>query len=779
MGFRKNGFSLILNILGLTVAFTAFIIIMVQVNYDLGYDKSYATADRLFRVEYTTPNAAGEYSAAFSRPISNRFADSSPDVVAASNWRWGSTADFKATENQDDTYIPTRWIRVSPESLEIFDFDIISGDPEEFENPGHALIPASLAAKLFPGVNAVGQLISIRNDETQYPVAAVYNDFPSNSTAKNIVYFTLGNAQINDDQEWNLQLYVLINDPSNKDKVQEAMNGVMHERMKEGYGLVGDEQLIRLSSLHDVYYSKDIRYDGGERGNKTTTMSLLTIAIFIIFIAIINFINFALATVPSKIKSINVQKILGNTNGALRRRQILESIILALFSFTIALVLFDLLKTSVISHYLSAPMAISANWPIIILTGVTAVATGIIAGTYPAFYSTSYQPALVLKGSFSLSAGGRKLRSFLIGFQFTVSLVLIITALYIKVQSDYMKKFDMGFRTENIVNYWISGAAARQKTAYVNSLKESPYIVDATFADGDLVSNAKMGWGRFYHGERVDLDVLPVDPNFIEFFDLEIIEGRSFTEEDLYKAGGTIIFNKTAVEKYGFTVGDNLNGHSENAPADIVGIVRDFNFEPLQYGINPLCLYVFGSEPWRLQHYAYVKISPGGIPQALEHIKKVNTEFEPEHTETTFTFMDEGINNLYAKEDSLGKLLMIFCYLSVFISVMGVLGLIYFETRFRRKEIALRRVMGSTIPKLLVMLNVIYVKITLVAFVIAAPVAWFICRTWVKSFEYQAPVPVWIFIAALLAVLVLTVVIITARSYKAVTANPVNSISSE
>ena len=779
MGFRKNGFSLFLNILGLTVAFTAFMIIMIQVNYDLGYDRSYKTADRLFRVEYTNPSAGAEYSAAFSRPISIRFGDSSPDVVAITNWRWGSNAEFKATENQDDSYIFTRWSRVSPESLEIFDFNIVAGDPEDFVNPGHALIPASLAAALFPDGNVAGQLISIRNDETQYPVAAVYKDFPSNSTVKNIVYFTLGNAQMNDESEWNLALYVLINDAANKDKVQAAMNEVMHERMSEGYGLTGDEQLIRLSSLHDVYYSKDLRYDGAEKGNKSTTISLLTIAIFIIFIAIINFINFALASIPSKIKAINIQKILGSTDGRLRRTQIMESVVLALFSFGLALLIFNALKSSAIAGYLSADMALDANWPIVIMAGICAVVTGVLAGIYPAFYSTSYQPALVLKGSFSLSPGGRRLRSFLIGFQFTISLVLMITALYIKVQSDYMKKFDMGFRTENIVNYWISYATAQQKEAYMNRLKESPYVTDVTFADGDLVSNGKMGWGRFYKGERVDLDILPVDPNFIDFFDLEVIDGRGFRSDDALKESGMIVFNQTAVEKYGFEIGSGLNGHNDEMPAEIIGTVRDFNFQPLQYGINPLGLYVFGSQPWRLQQYAYVKITPGGIPQALEHIKAINTEFDPAQAETTFKFMDEGVNNLYAKEDALASLILIFCYLSVFISIMGILGLIFFETRFRRKEIALRRVMGSTIPELLVMLNTIYVKITLIAFVVAAPAAWLICRMWVKSFEYQSPIPVWIFIVSLLAVLIINIVIITARSYKSVTTNPVDSISSE
>lgn len=776
IGIRKNIFSLILNIIGLTVAFTAFMVIMVQVRYDMGFDNFYKNKDRVFRVEFSMGQyTGGEYSAYMSRPLSRQLAEASPDIELWGNWGWSNPYDVKATES-DGEYVSADNREISYEILSIFEFEIIEGAAESFANPEKALVPSELAATLFPEGNAVGKSITMEG-MGPVEVVAVYKEFPDNSSMGNMIYSNIWDTGMEDSTEWSFPMYIRINDAGNRDKVEAAMNAVMLETFKESYGLEEGRQVIRLSKPHDIYYSKDVRYDEVEKGNRSTTVSLLTIAIFILLIAIINFINFALAAVPSKIKAINIQKIIGSGNGALRRTQIAESVILACVSFLLALIIFNVLKGTSVANYLSAPMAISANGPVVALAAVAAVVTGIVAGIYPAFYSTSYQPALVLKGSFSLSPGGRRLRAFLIGFQFTVSLILIVVALYIKVQSDYMKKYDMGFRTENVVNYRIGNSVAIQKASYVSKLKESPYITDVTFADGPLVSNGKMGWGRRYRNEQIQFDCFPVDPNFIEFFGLEVIEGRGFEQGDELKVNGTMIFNETAVKKYNLEIGDKLYGH--NGDADIVGMVKDFNFQPLQYGINPICLYVFGSEPWRNQTYTYVKIAPGGIPQALEHIKSVNVDFDPYLSDINYTFMDEGVNRLYAKEDALASLILIFCYLSVFISVMGILGLIFFETRFRRKEIALRRVMGSTIPELLVRLNSIYIKITLFSFVVAAPLAWYICRTWVKGFQYQAPVPVWIFLAALLSVLIITIIIITARSYKAVTANPVDSITGD
>lgn len=777
LGFRKMRLSLCLNILGLTVAFTAFMVIMVQVDYDLGFDNFYKNKDRTFRVEYSFPYAEGDYSAVLSRPLSGQLAESSPDIELWANWStmWGMGAEVKAAEN-NDIAIYAEQALFSYENLELFEFELIEGNRESFAEPGKALLPSQHAVKLFPEGNAVGQLISI--DDTNYEIAGIYKEFPSNSSVKNYIFFNLGNMDIDNSSEWSYPMYVRLNDATNKAKAESAMNELILNIYKDDFEFEPGTGIIRLSSLNDIYYAKDIRYDIVDKGNKAMTFSLISIAIFILIIAIINFINFALASVPSMIKSINTRKILGSTNGALRRGQITESVILALISFGLAILIFDLLKGTRISDYISGPLNISENIDIILHTAVAAILTGIIAGIYPAFYSTSYQPALVLKGSFSLSPGGRKLRAFLIGFQFTISLILIIVALYIKEQSGYMKKFDMGFRTENIVNFRISEPVAQQKTGYVNRLREAPFITDVTFADGPLVSRGKMGWGRTYKGERVNFDCMPVDPNFIDFFNLELLEGRDFEESDLHKINGTFIFNETAVKKYNFIIGDKLAGH-HNEPADIVGIVKDFNFQPLQYGIEPICLYVMGSQPWRLQTYAYVKIAPGHTRQALEHIKTVSTGFDPGLTDISYIFMDEGVNRLYAREDALASLILIFCYLSVFISIMGVMGLIFFETRFRKKEIALRRIMGANISELLIMLNTIYVKITLISFVIATPIAWIICRTWVKSFRYQSPVPVWIFLTALLTVLVINIIIITARSYKTVTGNPAKSITNE
>lgn len=776
---RKLSLTYFLNILGLTVALTSFIIIMIQVRYDFGFDNFYKEGEKIFRMEVRNESPSEIfYSISISRSMGVEIGEVSADIENFACWSLGR-GDILVKKPESESYTQTGYFYWTLPNFEIFEFEILAGDIEDFKKPKMAVIPNSLAQKLFPGEDAIGQPIQFDGSNNQYTIAAIYKDRPENSAIDNVIFLDLGETSMNDPSEWSYPLFLKLNSASNREKVEKEINDYIFEKYGEE-DPARYKDFIRLTQIHDVYYSTDVRYDMAPKSNRSTTISLLTIAIFIILIAIINFINLSMATVPLRIKSINTRKVLGSTNRGLITRQLIESIILAIISLGLAILIIHLLRGSIIANFVSASIALKDNLALILWTSLIAIATGIISGIYPAIYSTSFPPALVLKGSFSLSPGGRKLRSTLIAFQYIISITLIIVALYIKVQSDYMKSYDMGFKTELILNKQISNNIARQKTAYVNKLKENPNIIDITFADGPLVSNGKMGWGRKYKGAYINFDCLPVDPNFISFFDLKVYEGRGFEEEDMLKRNGTFVFNRKAHEAFELTLGDKMTGHHDEEAADIVGFVENFNFQPLQYAIEPISLYVMGSEPWRLQRYAYIKMAPDNIKATVDYICDITHEFDPAYQHyQSHQFMDEGVNRLYAKEDALATLLLIFCALSVFISVIGVLGLIFFETIYREKEIALRKVVGASISEILLLFNKSYVILTTICFVIASPIAWFVCKSWVKSFAYQSPVPLWIFLAAYAIILVITVLIITLRSLKTSTDNPVESIKSE
>lgn len=783
--FNHRMFSAILNFVGLALAFSAFLVIMVQVVYDYGYDRNYEDAERIFRVENKFMSRVG-YSTVLSRPMIEAMKSASPEIEAGGcyNYTKGWNVAVTLSDDVQQNEYRIRYGIIEKSLLRVFPFDFIVGDTSRFE-PFTVIMSETTAKLLFGDDSAVGKNIYIDKGEQPYMVAAVYKDFPENSSADCGIFGNIGDSQLDDWSEWNQSFYVKLRTPQAADDVAAAMlhtlisyydvEGWTEEEMAEYMSS------LRLVNLHDAYYSTDVEYDNMGKGNRFTTITCFTVSLLIIIVAIINFINFSMASVPFMIKGINTRRVLGSTRGRLIGRQVGESLLIAVAAFILSVIVMRALSGTFVSSMISGSLDPSRNFALIGVGAAIALVMVALAGIFSASYSTSFPPAMVLKGSFSLSAKGRSLRSIIVGFQYVVSFILIIMTLFIYCQRRYMNSFDMGFDREQIVTFYVGNSVGERRQAFEAHLKENPHVIDVTFAGNELVSNGKMGWGRMYDGENVNIDCLPVDADFIDFFGMEVVQGRDFMPSDEQKANGTFIMNQATMDAYPFMKLDTkLTGHASE-PADIVGVVKDFNFKPLQYGVSPIALYVFGSEPWWPLTWAYAKISPEDVAGTIEYIRESVSEFNPQMTAdyVNVRFLDEAIGNLYQKETNLNKLITIASVLSLLICVIGILGLVYFETQFRRKEIALRRVHGATVGEVLRMINRYYVIICTVCFIVAAPLAWFIARKWVEGFTYQCPVYAWIFIVAYAALLAITVGVVTLQSHRAVSKNPVDSIKNE
>ena len=779
---RHKLFSTVLNIIGLTLAFSVFLILMVQVVYDTRYDLGYPDTDKIVRIEYSDPTSPGVYGVQLSRPIIEQLKGYFPQVEAVACYRYykNNSGNFK----EADTDIPgvrVRYATTDFDLLRVFPFEFVEGDTSGYRAPGTAVISERGARKVFGGQSPVGKDIQFETkDNTGYSwrIVAVYKDFPDNSSMDNELLLNIGDESLNNPSEWSFPCYMKLRTGEGMQPLLDSLNYMFY-----GDGEYADNADVRLSTLHDAYYARDVDGDNMAKGNRTTTMTLLTVSILVLLIAIINFVNFAMASVPFSIKSINTRRVIGSTRGQQIRAQLWRALGLVLLAFILSTGVMSLVATSSFAHYISGSLMVSDN-PHIILIGLdVAVITALIAGIFPARYSTSFSPAMVLKGSFSLSAKGRSLRSVLVGFQYVISFILILCSLFITVQIKYMKGYDMGFDREQTVEFFVSSRIGNSRETLRQILLENPNITDVTFAGGQVVSQGKMGWGRDYQGQRVQMDCLPVDPNFISFFGMEIAEGRDFTESDNLNPNGTFIVNQAFMAKYPFLrIGLKFSGHQgDDMPAEIVGIVKDFNFQPLQYSVAPIVLYNFGSDPWWPLTVGYAKILPGNVQETFKYIREKCAELDPTFDTSSMglNFMDESIGRLYQKEDNLGRLITTAALISLLISVIGILGLVYFETQFRRKEIALRRVHGASVSEILAMLNRYYLIITAVCFIVAVPVAVVIIRSWVSGFPYQSPVPVWIFLAALLIIGLITVVTVTLQSRRAALRNPIDSISNE
>lgn len=511
-------------------------------------------------------------------------------------------------------------------------------------------------------------------------------------------------------------------------------------------------------------------------GNREVTNLLVGIALLIILVAAINFTNFSTALTPLRIKSVNTQKVLGCPGGVLRIAFLIESALISLMAWIVGLLIVHGLNKTGSLPFVEANLNLFANLPVVILSGVIALITGIVAGLYPSYYVTSFSPALVLKGSFGLSPTGKKLRTILIGVQFVVSIVLIIGSCFVHLQNGYMRKFSLGFDKDQIAIVELNATLYKEhRDTYVEKLKEYSGIEDVAFAMEKVGS--KDGYntnGSKYKEKDFSYFFILTSPNFLKVLGIPVVEGRNFSQADKLSDEMTMIFNRPAHINLNMEVGSKTEDYFNGR---IIGFTGDVKFTSLRDADNNIA-FVVGNLGYPMQ-VSYIRLKAGtDMHAAVDHINKTVKELDSSYP-FDVEFYDEVFNQLYQKEEHLRSLVMGFSLLAILISLVGVFGLVVFETQYRRKEIGIRKVHGATVGEILLMFNKAYLKIVAICFVIAAPIAWYGVNKWLESFAYQVPMYGWVFVLAFLLVLAITLLTVTFQNWKAANANPVDSLKSE
>ena len=779
--FRKTGVSTLINILGMSVAFAAAMILMVQVRWDTTYDANFKGHGQVFRMENNWMDK-GLYSTYFSRPIIEVAKAASPNIEAVGTFGW-MAQEVTLKKDGEETVLSVPSAPVDSSMFSVFPFEWVEGSAREFTAGETAVVSEKYAKIFFGDESAVGKTFKAGNG-VEVRVIGVFKDMPKNYSMHYGVLVNLGDRYLDTPSEWSFAAYLKLKDPSRAKETEALMVNAVLEQYGDDHDADEADEFrngFRIVKLHDAHFERDVRANIAS-ANKAISITLAAIAILLILIAIINFINFAFAEIPFRIKSINTRKVLGQGRGSLVGRQLLHAGLIALTAFAIACLIMHVVAGSSWASYVSDSLALKDNVGILALMLGVALVSAVIAGLAPALYSTSQPAALVLKGSYGTSVKGKALRNMLVGLQFILSFLFILMALFVGVQTRFMIGRDMGFDEARVLQTWCGYPAGNQKDALKSHLLQNPSIEAVTFADGQIVSDQKMGWSRTGDdGNQVFMEVLPVDVNFAEFFGLQIVEGRDFRESDNQNEAGSIIPNETFMQMFPqFHVGSLMGGHVDDC--ELIGVVKDFNFKSLQHAMGPLVLYNWGKEGWRSFGQMYVRTVPGAdFKEVSDYIKEAICKFDPrrEPHMITVSHLDEGIENMYQSEQSLGKLITIASFVALLIAIIGIIGLVFFETQFLRKEIAVRRVNGATVGGILKMINKKYLIMAVASFVIAAPVAYWLMTAWRKGFAYQAPVPVWIFLVALLAVAAITLAVVTLQSWRAANANPVESLKNE
>ena len=791
MLLRRYTSSSILNIIGMALAFASAYLILVQVNFDMSYDRKLPNAENIYRMDKPSLIKEGMWSTLNNRYDPSEVCEHVPGIIGVTSmslYRADIAFRFVINRPNGSNTLKAKVAQIERSGLDVFSFTAVAGLFDQFIGPSTAVVSASYAKQ--HGLT-VGDVLHSKTTNANYgldaktpiTIVAIYKDFPApGEFSEYNLFLGMPPKELTERGNYSYRAFVRLQDGVSPTMVTNTINNLVR-LSAERQGL-SPEQIefefqrakVRLNNLKELYFLNNIE-SASITGNRSTTYTLLGVAILIIVIACINFFNFFLALAPARIRAFNTRKVFGGSNLRLRLGVMTETLGLIILALLIGAVLVLLFADSSLADYLTISVTAPNNLILAMALISLALLLGVIISLYPAYYITSFPPALVTKGNFQSSASGMLLRNILIGIQFVISTALIIVALFINLQHSYMMNYDMGFDKDEILTVLMMPFQSYAATdAFVAKLKQNPMIIDAAFATGDFVSSEKSHAIYKYNDKMVGYAYYFVSWNFLKVMGIDVVEGRDFTKDD-EKRNGVYICNEEAKRQLELKLDQELPGHNGQAP--IIGFCKDFHSKPLQYGLEAFAFYVMGAHPWEYPSHAYIRVAAGtNYRDAMDYIHKTVLEFDPSLNDNMIQvqMFDDELEVYYEAEERLAKLITIFTLLSVVISIIGVFGLVLFETQYRRKEIGIRRVNGASVQSILKMFNLQFLRITLVCAAVAIPISYYFVNRWLTGFTARMPMSWWIFALAVVIICLIVIGTVTARSWKAANENPINSI---
>ena len=783
---RRFKTATVLNFVGLTVAFAACYLFLTQVTYNHSYNKGLADYEQLYRVELPAMMDNSKWQSMVSRFLADQL-DSLPQVE--------SMALFQCWENswrfmKENTEFEFKSCNVSNDALTTLAPRVLDGKIGWTDEDHRGLvIPASIAMKYFETTQAAGR--SMWNGKDSILVRGVFEDFPDNCVARNCIYGNIGDENKGNFQNYNYNCYLRLCQPLDTTQIRQTIFKPLLERIHQIYmenGMedqwngsemrVRDGLNMRLTPITETWFSGvDPEQD---RGNKAVDLILQLSCLLVIIIAAINFLNFTLAESPMRIKSINTRRVLGSTLTLLRIGLVAESVLTSLLAFGLAVVVCYLLSEwPFINELTVGSISLRGHGMLIAALAVGALVVGIVAGLYPAFYVTSFQPALVLKGSFGLTPKGRRLRTALLCLQFLITSIMVVYIAILYLQSHYIFRSDYGYAKDEVLycNTW--EILDKQETLRSELLQQSG-IVDVAYSQFSLGSADRyMGWGRGDKDHQIQFVALPVDWHYLRTMGIKVTEGHDFTEHD----GDCYIINEAARKKWDWVEMDKKLLEDD---LPVIGVCQNVRFASTRVDNNdsPMAFIVYGPIYKELGWTNNLGVMNVRVAEGVDKVQmrktikdicmKLGAKHEPE-----VKFLDQMLEQTYQEEFRFVRQVFIFSLICLVITLIGVFCMTMFETEYRRKEIGIRKVMGSSTQEILMMFCRHYALLLAISFIIAAPVAYYIGQQWLQSFAERTPIYWWLFPLALLTVGVITLTTVIIQSWRTANENPVNSIKNE
>ena len=779
--FRKFVTANLLNLLGLSLAFASFFVIMTQVNFDLGYNKSITEHENLFRMTLKLGPGEDDYGTTLPRPVVERLASASPHVTGYSVRNGWINYDQFVVDNQEYSL---NLIYGEREFLSVFKPTVISGDVKGLDQIGNIVLPRSEALRMFGTTDAAGKTMKYKwDDNTFYHVCAVIEDYPENNLLHGACFIST-NWNEGNYNNWNYDAYIRVDDVANLPAVQNSLRQTAIELFKDEFELNTKEEeevlQVVLTNVADAHFSKFLDKSAPARGS---IYLLICFSLLIVVIAAVNFMNFSLAETPMRIRSINTQKVLGATTASLRGSLLAEAVLISLIAFILALLIVYLAHDLGLQELVQGSILLQDHQLLIALTLLLSIIVGLMAGAYPSYYVTSFPPALVLKGSFGLSPKGRMLRSVLICLQFIVSFMLVIGVGIMYLQSYLIYHTDYGFDKDEVLVVRTAPDTRNKVDAIDADLRSISGIEGASLTQSVLgSSDSYMTWGRGEGEKHTNFTCIFVDWRFLDVMGIDIVEGRNFRKDD----GDVYIFNESAKKKYPWlTIDQPINDRDY----PVVGFCKDMKYASLRVDDTqqPIAFFVpspnsenWGNGYWR--NHMLVRVAKGvDKREAKQKVMEVVNKYEKGQPLdiSGLRYMDEVLEKTYQQEERFTTQILLFSLLAILISIIGVFGMTMFESEYRRKEIGIRKVFGSSTKEILMMFCKRYLYILLGCFVVAAPIGYMVGVHWLEDFAVRTDISPLLFLVSFLLIALITMLTVTYQSWKNANENPIHSIKNE
>ena len=791
---RHKGISF-LNISGLAIGIACSILITLFVTHELSYDRFHENAGEIYRVAVRASIGDTKINQTYSSAITFiKLLEDFPETeTGVKFFNIGRTPISVG----DNTFYETKVMGVDSTFFDVFSFPLIYGDKETvLSQPNTLVITESTAKKYFRQTDVVGETLTLDFSSfgqgiVEYKIVGVAKDFPGNSHFHTDFLLSMVSfPELISNTGWssnNFIVYLQMQKGTSKSEFDEKLKSFTRNYMGEDkfdeWVAQGNFWEYYLQPLTDIHLNSDLNGELEANGNKTYVYIFSVVSIIILLIACINFMNLSTAKSSLRAKEVGMRKVVGARRGSLIGQFLSESIIISYISLILGLLLVHAFMPIYITlvdrplelNYFDNNIVI----PVLLIGGLI---IGVVSGSYPAFFLSSFKPTSILKQNTGNSKGGSWIRNILVIFQFSISIFLIIGTLTVYNQLRYLQTKQLGFNKEQILIINNPGTLAGERIETFKEILRTQTAVSqvsgSNFLPGQSFSN--IGFGAEDVAENFTLNIGVVDYNYAQTLELELVEGRFF-DRDFKSDSVAAILNEKAVEILGWEdpLGKKINNWSqERGNFMVVGVVKDFHYESLHQDVRPMALFLSGGYYTRTESNISVRLYTTDMPSVITMIE---AEWQKEASGMPFeySFLDEDYNKLYINEQQTSKIFTIFSVLAIFIACLGLFGLASFITDQKTKEIGLRKVLGASVGRLIQMLNAIFVKWVVVASIIAWPLAWLAMDNWLQNFAYRINQAWWMFVIAAILALVISILVVSLQTVRAALRNPTDSLKYE